>query len=128
MTRPLLDATAEALGRIMDHASRRHTVLASNVANADTPGYLPVDIPFTQELNKAIGTQSTDTRHIGPSLAAEEAVFDVQSVPDKDGNAVDIDREMAKLAENGQRYMISSQTLSKKLAMLRYAIESERGS
>ena len=108
--------------------AERQRVIASNIANVDTPGYAGRDIDFKQAMDAAIGTSSltekpttaaselgdgtTDARHIPlvstlSSLATdgrESLVYTPQTQPSMDGNSVDIDRERANFVDNSVRY------------------------
>jgi flagellar basal-body rod protein FlgB len=93
--------------------SQRQQVLASNIANADTPGYIARDFDFAQALKTAAGgvprsaVSTTDARHLrlgqtdplNPELA-----YTVQTEPSQDGNSVDLDRERANFVDNSIRY------------------------
>lgn len=94
--------------------SYRQQLLASNIANADTPNYKAVDINFEQELKRitsqragSLKLETTQKNHLqarsGNSLGAQvQYRTDVQ--PNIDGNTVNLDVERAKLAENAFRY------------------------
>ena len=105
--------------------SERQKVIASNIANADTPGYSGRDINFKEAMTAAVGGTSlslhplapssgvpsgiTDRRHIPlqPSTASLDASrldYTVQTQPSMDGNSVDMDRERASFADNAVRY------------------------
>lgn len=122
----LLGENIARLAGVLGHSARRHSVLASNVANVDTPGYLPVDVKFDEELHRSIALAGEHKSHIKADRNQAETVYDLDSLPGPDGNAVDLDREMAKLAENSQRYSTTSKLVAKKLAMIRYAIDGDR--
>ena len=93
--------------------SQRQQVIASNIANADTPGYVARDFDFAQALKNVSGgiggsaVQATDARHMQlgsidprrPDLA-----YTVQTQPSQDGNSVDLDRERASFVDNSVRY------------------------
>lgn len=94
--------------------SQRQQVIASNIANADTPGYVARDFDFTAALQKATGGATaalptmTDNGHMrlggrGPAGAASMA-YTVQTQPSQDGNSVDLDRERANFVDNSIRY------------------------
>ncbi len=96
--------------------SERQRLLASNIANADTPGYVARDLDFAAALRDATGSgsgtpvlQALRTRLSalpGPGGAASEAHlrYAMPSQSNLDGNSVDMDRERASFAENGVKY------------------------
>jgi flagellar basal-body rod protein FlgB len=105
--------------------SRRHEVIAGNVANLDTPNYTRKELNFQDMLNTYL--------HGGPQvhLAATHPVH-IQgdgslpvSIQDT-WDSVDIDREMVQMAENALSYQASAQMLTKKLESLRATIEGDR--
>ncbi|MGC4394852.1 flagellar basal body rod protein FlgB [Hydrogenophaga sp. T2] len=97
--------------------SQRQQVIASNIANADTPGYAARDLDFAAALRNAAGgaagtgpAATTDARHFSSVGAAAGAGGDpklgyvVQTQPSQDGNSVDLDRERAAFVDNTIRY------------------------
>jgi flagellar basal-body rod protein FlgB len=109
--------------------AERQRVLASNIANADTPGYIARDFNFKEtlgqmtqtrdsELSKAgrglslsSGTMTTHPRHLGLPAASNSTLsgtgalaYATQSQPSVDGNSVDLDRERANFVDNSVRY------------------------
>jgi flagellar basal-body rod protein FlgB len=91
--------------------STRQKIVASNIANADTPGYKTQDIDFQSEL------QSTMTGL--PPTKVEVAGLRVKN----DGNNVNLDRESRLLAENAMRFNIASNLLRSQLKLVRTAID-----
>ena len=92
----------------------RQQLLASNVANADTPNYKAVDINFEQELKRIAGKttgslklETTNKNHLqanaGNTLGAQ-VLYRTNTEANIDGNTVNLDVERAKLAENAFRY------------------------
>jgi flagellar basal-body rod protein FlgB len=141
----LFDTTLTRLQEALDVRLVEHNVLAGNAANADTPGYRPKELDFSQAMaaaEQAAGAESmqvTDARHLGPAgqtigatsramTAATELVHDgVGGSPSIDGNQVDLDRTMAGLAENSLQYGASAKAAGKKLAILRYVVTEGAG-
>ncbi|MEJ2800412.1 flagellar basal body rod protein FlgB [Comamonadaceae bacterium PP-2] len=121
-----LDFQAKALAL----RAERQTVLASNIANADTPGYQARDMKFSQALQAASQPSSSlratapttptgsaagvaaHTRHIPltlPTLGAGhvsggDLAYSTHSQPSLDRNTVDLDRERAAFSDNSVRY------------------------
>ncbi|MEZ3500059.1 flagellar basal body rod protein FlgB [Pantoea sp. KPR_PJ] len=96
--------------------NKRQNILASNVANADTPGYLARDIDFSAQLKSAVerGNNNgplaltlTSGRHIAASASPLDDAALLYRIPDQpaaDGNTVDMDRERVNFADNSVRY------------------------
>lgn len=99
----------------------RQRIIASNIANADTPGYVGRDLNFKQALSDATGGDSpslkpeipsdgsSNPRHIPlqaqtASLGTTALAYTTQSQPAMDGNSVDMDRERANFVDNSVRY------------------------
>jgi flagellar basal-body rod protein FlgB len=96
--------------------SERQRLLASNIANADTPGYVARDMDFAAALRQATGTGGAAT----PALAAlrralpasagfgtdaeTQLRYAAPSQSNLDGNSVDMDRERASFADNSLKY------------------------
>lgn len=113
----LFGKTINMLSAMLDFRSNRHKLIASNVANLDTPGYRPKDINFKKELGLALGNGSkltvrkTDTRHLSiDSMNSNGIDSGVVSC----GEKVNIDKEMAKLAENHLQYNLTVELLARK--------------
>jgi flagellar basal-body rod protein FlgB len=119
----IFDGVDQLTGAMSYHRDR-HSVLAGNVANLDTPGYRPADLE--RQLGEAApGTlATTNASHISSAAATPEGrlVFDDGgALAGPDGNAVALERELAKIDANRVRYATSAELTSRRLAMLRYA-------
>ncbi len=109
----------------------RHSVVAGNVANLDTPGYKPLDLerlPANASLNAHQMTR-TDKGHIAaPGVSGNtRSIVDDNGMASADGNSVNLEREMAKIDANRVRYSTTSELVSRRLAMLRYAATDGQG-
>ena len=93
----------------MDLLSARQKLVASNIANADTPGFHTGDIDFQSEFRNASG--------FSPE------VVEVSGLPVKnDGNNVSLDRESRLLAENALRFQVASNLMRSQMQKVRAAI------
>jgi flagellar basal-body rod protein FlgB len=95
----LIDNTQLALERAVSGASMRQSVLANNLANAETPGYKRMDVDFHDALAQAMGSADSAT--------IEATTFTAKQDPQTmraDGNGIDIDTESAAMAKNGLEY------------------------
>lgn len=109
--------------------SMRTEVLASNIANADTPNYKARDLDFGAVLGRAqterVAMQRTHAAHRDTTGAAggAELKYRLPHQPSQDGNTVQQDVEQAEFAENVLRYRASLTFLSGKIRTLRLAIK-----
>jgi flagellar basal-body rod protein FlgB len=104
------DPLSGKLERYMDLLSARQNLVASNIANADTPGYRTQDIDFQSEFQHAMGG-SPQTMQPG-GLAVKN-----------DGNNVSLDRESRLLSENAMRFSVASGLMRGRISSLRAAIK-----
>jgi flagellar basal-body rod protein FlgB len=130
----LFSTTVELLGKNIDLRARHQNLIASNVANAETPNYVPKSLAFEDELQGALkgggkAAAVTNNRHLPLKGAASR----IQSVtgrvvetpaktPGKDGNAVEIENEMGRMMENQIMYSASVQILAKKFEGIKTAL------
>ncbi len=106
----------------MTYHRERHTVLAGNVANLDTPGYRSVDLERRTAADpRALAV--THEGHLSPPPTADVVTSfdDGGALQSPDGNAVSLERELSKIDANRTRYATSSELVSRRLALLRYA-------
>jgi flagellar basal-body rod protein FlgB len=122
----------DAQRRALDFHLSRHNVLASNLANAETPGFRPqellrdvdksgfgaVPLSVTTEGHIAIGSTETETY---------QTREDQTAAPSANGNAVSLEHEMSKLAANDIRFEGAVKIVAQQLAMLRYAANDGNG-
>ena len=109
-----IDDAIDFNGRALLLRSERQRVIASNIANADTPGFQARELDFAQSLRAASAFASgttlstTDARHSALGAAAAggstQLVYATPSQASLDRNTVDMDRERAAFADNGVRY------------------------
>jgi flagellar basal-body rod protein FlgB len=126
----LLDAVS-GLHSGLDYHLARENLLVSNLAHADTPGYVPKDATrptgsFAGAL--AVAMETTDARHLGghghgPNL---RIVNDASAGAGPDGNAVSLDREATKIASNNIRYDAIASLVGSELAGLSWAANDGR--
>ncbi|MGV3489425.1 MAG: flagellar basal body rod protein FlgB [Tuberibacillus sp.] len=110
------NTTIPILEKALDRTSMAHSVIAQNIANADTPNYKAQRLVFSDELQSAIQAQRTDPRHFGFKGVANGAriVTDRTSSIQNNGNNVDVDTEMVNLAKNQIAYQAYSEAISRK--------------
>lgn len=129
-----LDQHLSVLSQAMNMRTQRHQVLASNIANADTPGYKARDFSFESAMQNAMagGAKSgvalarTDSGHIGAGSGSAHAAIQYRKETQSavDGNTVDMDVERTQIAENALQYQILTQLISEKFKGVRSALSS----
>lgn len=114
--------------------SRRTELLASNIANADTPGYKARDIDFKDVLQSAKSSagisldRTSDGHKSAQSFSMSQAGerFRVSNQPDTgDGNNVDLEVERNLFMKNSMEYQASLDFLNSKISTLRKAIKGQ---
>jgi flagellar basal-body rod protein FlgB len=116
------------LQTVLDLASARQKLLTQNVANAETPGYRRKDIDFRAELKAAVsksgGTtmKATNAKHIGAGNSEHTPTVNTEKVPKGEQFGVNIDREMASVAQNQLEYNVAARLVSRKFDALRVVI------
>ena len=117
----MLDRLTDTLnfqGQALQLRAERQRLVASNIANADTPGYIARDMDFAKTLRAATGNlpaasamATSHAGHIGAGaaglsggLAGSGLVYATPSQTNLDRNTVDMDRERASFADNAVKY------------------------
>lgn len=134
----VFDVNYDALEADLSFRLRRQNLISSNIANHNTPDFQARDIDFDEALKKvyegdvikrdSLDMFLTDEVHMEDksailSLDPENEKYVVQA-PGIDENGVDIDREMARMAENSMMYSASSVAIKKKLGILKYVTQN----
>ncbi|MEX1198444.1 MAG: flagellar basal body rod protein FlgB [Pseudohongiellaceae bacterium] len=138
----MIDKLSEAFAFQQQALSLRHErqqVLASNIANADTPNYKARDIDFSAELSRAMRTgagaggnlelATTSSGHLsggsGASNKVEELLYRVPQQSSLDGNTVEMESERARFADNSLRYQTSLTFMNSTITGLKTAMRPE---
>ncbi len=131
------DKTLHALTTALNFREMRQELISSNVANANTPGFKAKKLDFEEALARALDVDgqmkmnATDGRHYnvggGSFNNLEPEIYDnPNGVVSESGNTVDVEAEMAQMAENKLMYDALVQLINKKMGMMKYAINSEK--
>lgn len=109
-----LTRTLDFQSQALTLRAERQRLIASNIANADTPGYVAREMNFAQALREATGAatpglpmQATQAGHLAPDRGATSETglaYALASQTNLDRNSVDMDRERASFAENSVKY------------------------
>lgn len=117
----LFDPSIIALEKAMSGAELRQTVLSNNIANANTPGFQPSDVDFQSALAQALGQGDSASQ-------LQQLTFsptpDSTGATQVDGNADDINAQMADLSENSLYYQAAESIMGQQMEILKTAIGS----
>ncbi|GKS59232.1 flagellar basal body rod protein FlgB [Nitrospira sp.] len=133
----IFDRTMRLLERTMDLRGARHQVIASNIANEETPHFRAKDMHFQDALASAhrgrpgVTLISTHARHLGlagDTLARVSGKVSDTPAPDVplDANTVNLEFEMAKLSDNAMHYNTAATIVAARLKQLLAAIREGR--
>ena len=133
-TQSIFDETIATLQKSLNAGSLRHKVLTSNIANIDTPNYKAFEVVMEDALkrnNRSAGPielvrtrpRHLSGRHSSSNPLKIKAVDSPANNFRADGNTVDLDRTMGKLAENTILYRTAAQIIRKKFQGLKNAIQ-----
>jgi flagellar basal-body rod protein FlgB len=133
----MFDKTTNALGTAINMRLMKQNTIAANIANQETPGYSAKKLDFEEALARAIdldGLRGVSTSHEGHfsvgSGSMQRIRPDIYDNPegqvDNDGNTVDLEKEIAAMAENTILYKAALQLINKKMAALKYAVTEGR--
>lgn len=133
-----IQQTISVYSQALNLRAQRHQVVASNIANADTPGYKARDFSFETAMQNAmagrmeaggVGLARTSAGHMAGSGGggAAQLQFRKETQSAVDGNTVDMDVERAQIAENALQYQIVSQLISEKFKGIRSALAANNG-
>ncbi len=111
----LFNATMTQLEKSMDMRMVNQRLIASNIANLDTPGYQARRLDFEASLARAM--EGNDA-----------PVVEVDETPglSLDGNNVDIDQELAEMSRNRTMYSLTAQVLSAKFRQIGMALDQNQ--
>ncbi len=130
----LFDETMATLQKSLNTGSLRHKVLTSNIANIDTPNYKAFEVVMEDarkpnaHAKRPIEMVRTQPRHLSGRHSSSNPI-EIKTVDSSgnnfraDGNTVDLDRAMGRLAENTLMYRTAAQIIKKKFQGLKNAIQ-----
>ena len=108
------DFTIDSLHAALRGLSTRQRVIANNLANSETPGYLAGTVSFEDSLRTAMRRGEPKTAAVSQGTSANPAFVN--------GNNVELDEETVALLETGMRYQLLTQAVSSKYSIIRTAI------
>jgi flagellar basal-body rod protein FlgB len=107
----VIDSLSDSLEQYMNVISVRQKLVASNIANADTPGYRTQDFEF----------QTSFQSMMNGGMPQQDSVQGLETK--NDGNNVDLDREARLLAENAMRFNVAASLMKSSIQQVKEAIK-----
>ena len=113
----------DSLSQTASFYLERTKVIQSNIANADTPGYTAKDLVFEEELERTLALKKEHPEHMEPrEQGGKFKEIELSNIRGYDDNRVDIQEELAKLAESSIMYKSLAENLKKEFAKLKLVI------
>jgi flagellar basal-body rod protein FlgB len=117
------DNQTTILKKILDLTALNQKVIANNIANVETPGFIAQKLDFDDALKKAVQTGNTETIE-----ATTGSVSDNYDSPFRmDMNNVDIEKELVLMDENRSNYELAASLLKKRLKYWQDVFEQVKG-
>lgn len=116
----------------MAYLSEKQAVIANNIANSDTPKYIPKTLEeqdFSAQLGKSISMKRTNAKHLDAgALKPQYDVVDQRNVQLKpNGNGVNTEQEAYKMMRNQGEYTTTTNLYRRTMSMMRHAINGPQG-
>jgi flagellar basal-body rod protein FlgB len=125
---PLFQVRTDVVVRgALDGLAARHRVYANNLANIETPGFQPGEVPFEAELRRVRDDLANHPVKVGGAAQpALQVVPDDQNAQRADGNGVQVDLQAIRLAENTLSYEALTQAAKMRGELLRTVLTEGR--
>lgn len=128
---PGIDQLLAPHQKTLSQITQRHQILASNLVNADTPGYKATDIRFANAMSQAnsslpMARSNPGHMSLGGSGAIHNGgalVFRKPTQPSIDGNTVDVASESAQFADNSLKFEAALKAASHEIKIMKMALD-----
>ncbi len=115
----LSDKNVVLLSKLLDLTTAKNKVIANNIANTNTPGFKKFEVSFQKELKKAVESKNINkVKNIQESITMSK-----DKSTRKDGNNVDLDKELVTFYQMSDRHNVYLEILSKKFKGMIAAIQ-----
>jgi flagellar basal-body rod protein FlgB len=111
----VLDITMRAIQFELDGLAARQRIIAQNIANADTPGYLAGRVDFEDSLRAAMGDGAPESSRVTSRVSLDATGMN--------GNNVNVDEENISLIDTGLRYQLATDAMNTKFRILRESMK-----
>ena len=106
----MLDLTMQAIQASLDGLAARQRIIAQNLANSETPGYIAQTVNFEDSLNSAIANGNPTQAQITTASTSDPVNIN--------GNNVVVDKETLSLVDTGLRYQLATESMNNKFRLL----------
>lgn len=113
----VLDITMRAIQAELDGLSARQRIIAQNLANTDTPGYLAGRVDFEDSLRSALANGAPEATQISTHMSLDPT--------NVNGNNVNVDDENISMIDTGLRYQLATEAMNTKFRILRDSMKTD---
>src|ERR1700722_2307068 len=113
----VIDPTMQAIQTSLDGLAARQRIIAQNLANSETPGYLAQNVNFEDSLSAAMAAGNPSQAAITTSTSTDPT--------NQNGNNVNVDTETVALMDTGLRYQLATQSMNNEFNILRDSIRQD---
>jgi flagellar basal-body rod protein FlgB len=113
----VLDLTMQAISTSLDGLAARQRIIAQNLANSETPGYLAQNVNFEDSLRAAMATGDPSDATVSTSTSTDPTL--------PNGNNVSVDQETIALVDTGLRYQLATQSMNNEFSILRTSMRQD---
>ena len=113
----VLDPTMQAIQTSLDGLAARQRIIAQNLANSETPGYLAQTVNFEDSLRSAMASGDPADSTISTSNSTDPTL--------PNGNNVNVDQETIGLVDTGLRYQLATQSMNNEFSILRTSMRQD---
>ena len=114
----MLDLTMQAIQTSLDGLAARQRIIAQNLANSETPGYIAQNVNFEDSLRSAMAAgDPTESGIITTSNTTDPTL--------PNGNNVNVDTETIGLVDTGLRYQLATQSMNNEFNIIRTSLRQD---
>jgi len=113
------ESTLSVLSKMMELSTKKHQVIANNIANVNTPGYIRRDLSFEEEMSRIVTSKDwASLRKLDGKVTLDET-----NTPKNDGNNISLTQEMNEMSQNGILYELTQKAFKSRVGLIKSAIK-----
>ena len=113
----VIDPTMQAIQTSLDGLAARQRIIATNLANSETPGYIAQNVNFEDSLRSAMSAGDPTDATVSTSNSSDPTL--------PNGNNVNVDAETVSLVDTGLRYQLATQSMNNEFNILRTSLRQD---